>query len=80
MSIIKVIDARGMPLGTIDKIDWQYPPHLYRQIGVSYSHDTTEQDIKEFKERVLQHGAIAIIIQEYGQYAYVPIELPQNLF
>jgi len=70
---IKVIDARGLPLPEIDRIDRQYPASLYRQIGITYPHDTTEQDIKKFKDRAIREGATAIIIQEYGQYAYVPI-------
>jgi len=70
---IKTIDARGMSLSEIDKIERQYPPNLYRSIGVSYSHLTTDKDITEFRKRAIEAGAVVIIIQEYGQHAYVPI-------
>lgn len=79
----KTIDVRGMALPEIDRIDRKYPAALYRQIGISYSHDTTEQDIREFRERAIREGAVVIVIQEYGQYAYIPLEkaeerLPQT--
>jgi len=70
---IKVIDARGMTLAEVYNIHRQYPPNLFRGMGVQYSHLTTEKDIKEFKKRAVEAGAVVVIIQEYGQTAYVPV-------
>jgi hypothetical protein len=70
---MKTIDARGMTLSEVYDIHRQYPPNLFRGRGVQYSHLTTEKDIEEFKKRAVEAGAVVVIIQEYGQTAYVPI-------
>jgi uncharacterized membrane protein (UPF0127 family) len=75
---IKIIDARGMTPSEVYDIHRQYPPNLFRGIGVQYSHLTTQQDIEEFKKRAVEAGAVVLIVQEYGLTAYVPIAyLPQ---
>ena len=74
---MRIIDARNKPPPQIDNIHRQYPPSHYSQIGTQYPHQTTDLDIREFRERAEKEGAVVIFISSYGQSAYIPLkELP----
>lgn len=72
---MKIINARGRTIREVWNIHEEYPANLYSQIAIDYSHLTSDADIKEFRERAMKEGAVVIIIQEYGQAAYIPISV-----
>ena len=70
---VKIIDARGMRILDIFKIDDKYPAHLFWTTGLEHiDREYTEVEINDFVKHAQDIGAAAVLIQEYGLTAYVP--------
>ena len=82
---MRILDVRGKSLSQIDRLERQYPAQFYRQISNLHTiRESTEADVKAFQRCAERDGAVAMFIQEYGQYAYVPVarrsSLPQTTY